>query len=69
MKIKVNLSKILGERRLKSADLAKKSGLSRYAIYELYHERTKGIQFETLAKLCKALGRPITATSANISGP
>ena len=55
MKIKIQLSRIMGEQKLKVAELSRKSGISRYALYELYHERTKGIGFETLAKLCQAL--------------
>ena len=46
---------MMGEQKINATQLAKRAGLSRYAIYELYHERTKGIEFETLAKLCKAL--------------
>jgi putative transcriptional regulator len=45
----------MGEQKINATQLAKRAGLSRYAIYELYHERTKGIEFETLAKLCQAL--------------
>ena len=55
MKVKVRLSKILGDQRLKVSELSEKSGISRYALYGLYHERTKGIEFETLAKLGTAL--------------
>ena len=40
---------------MKVADLSRKTGISRFALYEIYHERTKSIEFETLAKLCQAL--------------
>lgn len=45
----------MGEQKLNAVQLAQRANLSRYAIYELYHERTKGIEFETLTKLCQAL--------------
>jgi putative transcriptional regulator len=55
MPIKVHLSKILGEKRLKMTQLEKHSGISRQAIFKLFHEKSKGVEFETLAKLCQAL--------------
>lgn len=53
--IKNNLSRILGEQRLKMSDLCRISGLSRSAVERLYHDKTGGIDFDTLDKLCKAL--------------
>ena len=55
MKIKVNLSKIMGEQKLKVSELSKRTHISRQALYKLYHERSERIEFETLAKLCQAL--------------
>jgi putative transcriptional regulator len=53
--IKVHLSRIMGEKRLKISDVAKKTGLHRNGITKLYNEDTQGITFETLQALCKAL--------------
>lgn len=58
--IKIHLSRLMGERRLKIADLERMTknqgdGLHRNGITKLYHEKTDGIKFETLDVLCKAL--------------
>ena len=55
MPIKVHLSRLLGERRMKVTDLAKKSRVSRPALHFLYHEQKKQISFDVLEKLCRAL--------------
>ena len=55
MKIKVNLSKIMGEQKLKVSELSRRTRISRQALYKLYHERSERIELETLAKLCQAL--------------
>ncbi|MGE5549165.1 MAG: helix-turn-helix domain-containing protein [Bacteroidota bacterium] len=54
--IKCNLSRILGERRIKMADLAKQAGVNKNTVLSLYHERAKGVTFEVMDKLCGALG-------------
>lgn len=59
--IKVHLSRLMGERRLKIADLERitneqGNGLHRNGITKLYNEKTDGVKFETLNALCKALG-------------
>ena len=53
--IKVHLSRIMGEKRIKIADLARETGLHRNGITKLYNEDTDGIKFDTLDVLCKAL--------------
>ena len=54
--VRVVLSRILGDRRIKMLDLAAKAGLSYKTVFMLYHERAKGVTFEVLDKLCRALG-------------
>ena len=56
MAIRVRLSRILGEQRIKVAELSRRTGISKYALHRLYHEKNKGIEFGTLEKLCLALG-------------
>jgi len=56
MAIKCNLSRILGERRIKMAELAKRAGLAPNTVLALYHERAKGVTFEVMDKICEALG-------------
>ena len=55
MKIKNHLAKLLGERKMKRTELSRLTGISNYALYQMYHEKTKGVEFATLAKLCQAL--------------
>ena len=54
-KVKCNLSRILGEKKMKMSDLAKQSGVSKTTILSLYHEKAKGITFEVLEKIGTAL--------------
>ena len=55
MAIKVNLSRFLGERRIKITEMANKSGLAKNTIMALYHEKAKGITWDVLEKLCITL--------------
>jgi putative transcriptional regulator len=55
MPIKSNLSRILGERRIKITQLAEMAGVANNTVLALYHERAKGITFEVLEKICLAL--------------
>lgn len=55
MAIKTNLSRILGERRLKMSELADQAGVAKNTVLTLYHEREKGITWAVLDKLCTAL--------------
>ncbi len=47
-----NLSEILGRKRIKKADIEKATGISRPALTALYYGTSKGINFDTLNKLC-----------------
>lgn len=58
--IKVHLSRLMGERRLKISDVERitrenGNGLHRNGITKLYNEKTDGVKFETLQALCQAL--------------
>ena len=53
--ILVHLGRILGERKMKMAELSRQTGISKNALSILYHERSQGILFDTLEKLCWAL--------------
>lgn len=55
MHIKINLSKILGERRIKITEFATLAGIANNTVMALYHERAKGITWSVLAKICIAL--------------
>jgi len=53
--IKNNLSKLMGEKRIKISELHKISGLSQSTIIRIYYDKTKNISYETINKLCWAL--------------
>lgn len=53
--LKNNLSKIMGEKRIKIYELEKLSGLSRSTITRLYYDKTNTISFNTMENLCKSL--------------
>ena len=58
--IKVHLSRVMGERKINIAELSRLTELHRNGITKLYYEKTDGIKFETLEKLCDALDCEIT---------
>jgi putative transcriptional regulator len=55
MSIKLHLSKIMGERRIRARKLAEQTGMMPTTLSMLYNEKVEGIRFETLDKLCAAL--------------
>jgi putative transcriptional regulator len=55
MAIRIHLSKLLGQRKMKMADLSRKTGISKNTLSTLYSEKVTMIKFETLEKICEAL--------------
>ena len=53
--IRVNLSKLRGERKMKQADLARITGIRPATINDLYHELAERISLEHLDLICEAL--------------
>lgn len=53
--LKLNLRVLLAERNLKMTDVIKDTGISKTAIRAIFHETSKGIQFDTLQTLCEYL--------------
>ena len=53
--IRVNLSKLLGERKMKQADLARITGIRPATINDLYHELAERISLEHFDLICEAL--------------
>ena len=53
--IQIHLGRLLGERKMKVAELSRQTGVSEHALLKLYHEKLDGMRFDTLAKICKAL--------------
>lgn len=56
--IKCHLSKLMGERKLNIAELAREIGVHRNTITLLYYEKAKRIDFDVLDKLCKYFNCP-----------
>lgn len=54
--IKCHLSKLMGERKLKVADVARATGLYRGTVSLLYDETAAKIDLETIDKLCAYFG-------------
>jgi putative transcriptional regulator len=54
--IRAHLSRLLGEKKVRIADVARATGLSRKAITLLYQETGTRVEFETLDRLCSYLG-------------
>ena len=54
--IRIMLSKILGERRINQAELARKTGIRPNTINALYHGYAKRVSLEHIDKLCDVLG-------------
>ena len=46
---------LLGEKRMDRRDIVKLTGIDRQTLRNIYQNKTKGIEFETLNKLCFAL--------------
>lgn len=50
--IRCNLSRLLGERKLKVSDVERATGLHRHKITALYKETAQKIDLDTIDKLC-----------------
>jgi len=50
--IKCRFSSLLGDRKLKIADVARDTGINRGTLTRLYHETAERVELEVLDKLC-----------------
>lgn len=50
--IKIHLSRLMGERRLKITDVARDTGINRGTITRMYHETAERVDIEVLDRLC-----------------
>ena len=53
--INSNLSVLLGSKRIKMSELARKAGINKNTVLNLYHNRSTRIEFEVLNKICNIL--------------
>lgn len=54
--IKCHLSRILGEKKLKIADVARDTGINRGTLTRLYYETYERVEKDVIDKLCQHLG-------------
>jgi putative transcriptional regulator len=50
--IKCHLSRLMGERKLRVAEVARDTGLHRNTLTQLYYETASRIDLETIDRLC-----------------
>ncbi len=55
MAIHCKLSTILGEKRLKRADVVRETGLSKGTVHALYYDRVRRVDYEVLEKIMQYL--------------
>ena len=53
--VRCHLSRMMGERRLRIADVTRDTGVTRGTITRLYHEKAERIDLASLEKLCRYL--------------
>ncbi|WP_367183491.1 helix-turn-helix domain-containing protein [Ferrovum sp.] len=51
--IKCHLSRLMGERKLRIADVARETGLHRNTITLLYDETANRVEMDTIERLCR----------------
>lgn len=54
--IKCHFSRILGERKLKIADVARDTGINRGTLTRLYQESAERVELEVVDSLCRYFG-------------
>jgi putative transcriptional regulator len=55
MAVRIHLGKLLGERKMKVAELSRATGISPHPLADIYHEKVTQIRLDTLEKLCAVL--------------
>jgi putative transcriptional regulator len=50
------VSRLMGERRLSIQDVSRSTGLAYSVVFDLYHDKSKRFDRETLNKLCRFFG-------------
>lgn len=68
MMIKCHLSRLMGERKLKIADLARAIGVHRNTITLLYYEKAKRVDLDVLDKICRYFGCDVGDILEHVEG-
>ena len=58
--VKINLSTLLGARRMTQADLARRTGIRPSTINDMYHELCERVNLQHIDKICEVLNCDIT---------
>lgn len=53
--IKCHLSRLLGDKRLKVAEVARDTGINRGTLTRLFHDKAERVDLATMEKLCRYL--------------
>ncbi len=53
--LKCHLSRILGERKIKVAEVARDTGINRNTLHRLYNETATRVELEVIEQLCRYL--------------
>lgn len=53
--LRIHLSRLMGERKLKISDVSRMTGVNRGTITRLYQETAARVELETLDQLCRVL--------------
>ena len=53
--VKCHLSRILGERKLKVAEVARDTGINRNTLHRLYNETATRVDLEVIEQICSYL--------------
>lgn len=57
--IKCHLARLMGERKLRIADVIRETGLSRNTVTLLYKEKAQKVDLEAIDKLCVLFNCPV----------
>lgn len=57
--VKLQLSRILGEKKWKQADLVRQTGIRANTISDMYHDIAERVSLEHLDRICEILGCPL----------
>ena len=60
MAVHCTLSTMMGKHRYSIQDVHEKTGLSRNAVSNLYNDKARRIDYETVEKLCKLFKCPVS---------
>ena len=67
--IKCHLSRLMGERKLKIADVARETGLHRNTITLLYDETAARVDLDAIHQLCTYFGIGVGGLFEHVEGP